>query len=86
MEKKYSIFVPCDTAQHTCDKSQYNEASLIEKIKLSIHLVYCKACQTYTKKNNNLSKLMKDKKVQTMKSDEKDSLEALFKKELSKNK
>ena len=33
MSKDYKIFVSCDKAAHTCDKSQYNEASLWEKIK-----------------------------------------------------
>jgi len=86
MEKKYDIFIACDEAQHCCDKSQYNEASIMEKIKLSIHLIYCKACRKYTKNNNELTKLVNNKDVHSMGTNEKESLEALFQKELSKNK
>jgi len=86
MEKKYNIFISCDEANHSCDKSQYNEASLLEKIKLSIHLLSCKACRTYTKNNTKLTKLINSTEVQTMESSEKESLEELFKKELSNNK
>jgi len=86
MEKKYNIFISCDEANHCCDKTQYNEASLLEKIKLNIHLLYCKACRKYTKNNTKLSKLIQQKDVHAMKTNEKESLEALFQKELSNNK
>ncbi len=86
MEKKYNLFISCDEANHSCDKSQYNEASILEKIKLSVHLIHCKACQTYTKNNSKLTKLINNNDVHAMKSNEKESLEALFKKELSNNK
>jgi len=86
MEKKYNIFISCDEANHCCDKTQYNEASLLEKIKLNIHLLYCKACRKYTKNNTKLTKLINQKEVHSMKSNEKQSLEVLFQKELSKNK
>jgi len=85
MEKEYDTFIPCEEAQHTCDKSQYGEASLFEKIRLNIHLIYCKACRNYTAKNIKLTKLVTDKKVQIMNTNEREDLEALFKKELSKN-
>jgi len=85
MKKKYDTFIPCEEAQHTCDKSQYGEASLFEKIRLNIHLIYCKACRNYTAKNTKLTKLVTNGKVQIMNADEKKDLETLFKKELSKN-
>jgi len=51
----------------------------------AIHLIYCKACRNYTAKNIKLTKLVTDKKVQIMNTNEREDLEALFKKELSKN-
>lgn len=57
---KVKIFIPCDKANHTCDKSQYKEASLPEKIKLNIHLIYCKAYREYTKTNIKLTKKIKE--------------------------
>lgn len=89
MKKKINVFISCDEANHCCDKSQYKEASLLEMIKLNIHLLYCKACRTYTKNNTKLSKLMKSMEANTktaptnMNSTEKESLEEIFKKELS---
>lgn len=77
------MFLSCDEAQHCCDKTQYNEANLFEKIKLNIHLIYCKACRTYTKKNSKLTKVLSRNKSESMENSEKKSLEELFKKELS---
>ncbi|MFS4482206.1 glycine dehydrogenase [Hyunsoonleella sp. 2307UL5-6] len=59
MSKKNKIFIPCDEANHVCDKNQYKEASLWDMIKLNIHLIYCKACRNYTANNTKLSKMMK---------------------------
>ena len=41
----------CDEATKICDKVQYGEASLWEKIKLNFHLLFCKKCGLYTKQN-----------------------------------
>lgn len=49
----------CDEANHVCDKAQYKDASLKEKIKLYVHLVYCNACRKYTINNIKLSKIVK---------------------------
>ena len=86
MKKKYNIFVPCEEAQHTCDKSQYKEATLMEQLRLNIHLVFCKACQKYVASNNKLTKLINKEKAttKTMDKSEKKELEQLFNKELSK--
>ena len=86
MEKKNKIFISCDEANHTCDKTQYKEASLWEKIKLNIHLMYCSACRKYTKNNTVLTKLMKNKSVEVMPSADKESLQRAFEKELANHK
>jgi len=85
MKKKYSLFLSHEEAKHICDKSQYNEASFWERIKLTIRLIHCKKSRRYTKNNAKLTKLVNSKEVHAMESNEKESLEALFKKELSKN-
>lgn len=85
MSKKNNIFISCDEANHTCDKSQYNEASLWEKIKLNIHLIYCRACRKYTKNNTKLSKLMKNDDVDCIELSEKERMRESFQKELSKH-
>ena len=49
----------CDEASKICDKSQYCEASLWEKIRLSFHLFLCKKCGLYSKQNTTLTKCYK---------------------------
>jgi len=51
------FFINCDEATTICDKSQYDEASLFEKIRLSFHLAFCKHCNKYTKQNHLMSDL-----------------------------
>lgn len=46
----------CDEATAICDKSQYKEASLWEKIKLGLHLFLCKKCGKYAKQNAIMTK------------------------------
>lgn len=76
------IFIPCEEANHVCDKSQYKEATLWEKIKLNIHLIYCNACRKYTKKNTKLTKLF-SRKATPMSSSAKESLKSAFEQELA---
>jgi len=83
MKKSNKIFIPCEEANQNCDKSQYNEATLWEKIKLNIHLLYCRICREYSSNNGKLTKLMNRKEVGVMPSSEKNNLKQAFEKELS---
>jgi len=71
----------CDEATLICDKNQYKEATLWEKIKLSIHIFICKKCGLYSKQNNIMTKcydIHKDaesKKVHCLSEPEKKHLE-----------
>lgn len=78
------IIIPCDEANHVCDKTQYKEATLWEKIKLNIHLLYCRACRKYTKNNTKLTKLVTKKPV-SLQASAKESLKSAFEKELAKH-
>lgn len=49
--------ISCDEATAICDKNQYGEATLSEKISLNIHLLICKFCKKYTKQNGLMSKI-----------------------------
>ncbi len=73
----------CEEANHVCDKTQYKEASLIEKIKLNIHLLYCRACRKYTASNRKLTQIMNKSKVQSISTSDKDALKERLKKEMS---
>lgn len=56
----------CEEANHVCDKTQYKEATLWEKIKLNIHLIYCRACRKYSKNNTKLTNKIKESKVECL--------------------
>ena len=81
---KSKIKMPCSEANHVCDKSQYKEATLWEKIKLNFHLLYCKACRKYSKNNMKLTQLLKNNKTQTLQPKEKKQLQTVLEKELAK--
>ncbi|MDO9136269.1 MAG: hypothetical protein Q7U21_00480 [Lutibacter sp.] len=47
--------ITCNEATEICDKSQYKEASIWEKIKLGTHLFLCNKCGLYAKQNKMMS-------------------------------
>ncbi|KAB1067500.1 hypothetical protein F6U93_10660 [Tamlana haliotis] len=57
------IFMPCEEASQVCDKVQYKEASLWEKIKLNLHVVLCMSCRKHTKVNTKLSECIKKSNI-----------------------
>ena len=79
-----SIKLECHEANHFCDKNQYKEASFWEKVRLNIHLIYCRACRKYSARNLKLSKAVKDPKVKMMPIDDKQALKEKLQRELSK--
>ena len=50
----------CDEATAICDKSQYGEINIRDRIKLVFHFFLCKKCRLYTKQNSVLSKCYKN--------------------------
>ncbi len=80
--KKSFLFISCEEAHHICDKSQYGEASLWERIKLSIRLSWCRVTRAYTKRNKALTRAMKSSNVDFLKDDELDALRSQFNQEL----
>jgi predicted anti-sigma-YlaC factor YlaD len=76
------IGISCEEANHVCDKTQYKEASLWEKVILNMHLIYCRACRNYTKNNTKLTKLVIKKPV-ALDANSKEDLRAAFEKELA---
>jgi len=53
MAKKRGL--TCDEATAICDKNQYGEATFLEKVKLNLHLLFCKHCSIYTRQNKILT-------------------------------
>ena len=73
----------CKEANHICDKTQYKEATFWEKVRLNIHLIYCRACRKYTARNTKLTKVVKDPQVSTVSKEEKAELQELLNKQLT---
>jgi SPX domain protein involved in polyphosphate accumulation len=78
------VFMNCEEANHTCDKTQYKEASFWEKIKLNIHLIYCFACRKYTARNTKLTKAVEKSKPKTLGKEQKEKMEEALQREISK--
>ncbi|MFD1615384.1 hypothetical protein [Gelatiniphilus marinus] len=79
------IMMPCDKANHVCDKTQYKEATLWELIKLNIHLLYCRACRKYTKNNTLLTKKIKESKIECLDNTRKASMKKNLDKAISQH-
>ena len=79
-----SIKLECHEANHFCDKNQYKEATFWEKVRLNIHLIYCRACRKYTAKNTRLSKAIRKPKPDPVHQLDKNALKQQLQKELSK--
>ena len=63
INNKMGLFkISCDDATVICDKSQYKESTLLEKLTLMIHFISCKMCRLYTKRNNFLTALVNSNK------------------------
>ena len=81
-KSKVRMFVACEEAMMCCDKQQYKEASLLEKIKLNVHVLFCRSCMAYSRNNNKLTKLMKRDELASFDNAEKSSLENAFREQL----
>lgn len=81
--KKSFLFISCEEAQHICDKSQYGDASVWEKIKLNIRLSWCKITRAYSKRNKTLTNTIKSSKVECLNQKEQNQLRTAFEKQLT---
>lgn len=62
---------PCEKAANICNKTQYREATFIEKLKLRFHLLMCKTCSAFSKQNSTLTSLCEKANLQTLSEKEK---------------
>lgn len=85
-DKRKTLFLDCSEAATCCDKAQYAEANFFEKIKLSIHLLLCKTCRRFSKRNTKLTGLIKDSKLETCPEEKKKEWRETIQKEYSEEK
>ncbi|MGS2727271.1 hypothetical protein ACU8DI_11740 [Psychroserpens sp. BH13MA-6] len=80
--KKSFLFISCEEAHHICDKSQYGEATLWERFKLTLRLSWCKITRAYTKRNKELTHVMHSGHPECLKEHEIQELQSEFEKQL----
>ncbi len=73
----------CENANHVCDKNQYKEASFLERVKLTIHLIYCMACRKYSVRNNKPSDAIKMSNLKSISKEDKKVLKERLHQEMS---
>ena len=63
--------ISCEKAATICNKVQYEDASFMEKLKLRFHLLICKSCSAFTKKNTEFTALCEKANLQGLSDQEK---------------
>lgn len=66
--------ISCEEAAVICSKSQYREASWLEKIQLKLHMLMCKACVVFSLRNSRLTALFRDADLQCLSDEDKAEL------------
>lgn len=51
------MMISCEKAAIICNKTQYREATFMERMKLKFHLFMCKNCLDFVARNTKLSTL-----------------------------
>nr|WP_116770921.1 hypothetical protein [Maribacter litoralis] len=72
--------ISCEKAAKICDKAQYKEASLWERIKLKFHLFICKTCAKHSKDNTKLTSLCNQARLAVLSDEEKKRMKETFNK------
>ena len=80
--KSKFFFIDCSKAADCCNKSQYNEAKFFDKVRLMLHLAFCKTCRRFASKNSKLTSLMEKSRIQTCPDEKKKQWREEIKKEL----
>ncbi|MEZ4792648.1 MAG: hypothetical protein R2783_04055 [Gelidibacter sp.] len=81
--KKSVLFISCEEAYEICDKSQYGEATLLERLKLNLRYIWCRFTQAYVKRNRKLTQTIKASQVQSLHPSEREQLLEKFKQQLN---
>ena len=80
--KKSLLFISCEEAQHICDKSQYGESTVWEKITLHLRYFWCHITRAYVQRNKKLTRTIKTSKVQSLQQNEREFLIERFNQQL----
>lgn len=76
--------ISCEKAAKICNKLQYKEASFLEKISLKFHLLICKTCPQFSKKNTEFTSLCQKAHLQSLTEQEKIKMKQKLQEEVTK--
>ncbi|WP_350290991.1 hypothetical protein [uncultured Croceitalea sp.] len=74
--------ISCDKAAEICTKSQYQEASWWQVLKLKIHIFYCKNCAKFSAQNTKFTSLCESADLKTLDSSDKESMKKALEEQL----
>ena len=74
--------ISCDEARIICHKTQYDDASFFEVFKLKFHLLICKACSAFSRKNTKLTSLCEEATLRNLSEREKIEMKQRIKEKL----
>ena len=63
--------ISCEEAAIICHKTQYKEATFWERMNLKFHLLMCKVCPQFSKKNSQLTELCEKSKLYALSEEDK---------------
>jgi hypothetical protein len=78
--KRFNLMkLSCAEAAEVCTKAEYNEAGFIDKIRLRLHLYFCRTCKEYYHNNKKLTGLLKKANLKPCSSREKENFKEKIK-------
>jgi len=63
--------ISCEEAAIICHKTQYKEATFWERLNLKFHLMICKVCPQFSRKNAKLTHLCEKSRLYSLSEEEK---------------
>ena len=79
MKRLNLMKLSCAEAAKLCTKAEYKEASFIEKLRLRLHLYFCRTCNQSYHNNKKLTSLIKRAKINPCSSREKEAFKEKIK-------
>ena len=76
IKNKQNLPKSCQKVAEFSDKQQYAEASFWEKLRVQVHILYCKHCHAYHHKNEELTQLLKKHQFKFLSKSEKEEIKA----------
>ncbi|KKO07827.1 hypothetical protein LCGC14_0051690 [marine sediment metagenome] len=72
------MMISCEKAANICNRHQYREATVWEKIQLKFHLTMCKTCAKHSAGNKKLTSLCNQAKLTVLSDEEKRKMKETF--------